>query len=259
MTIPMETIEITAKSVDEAKQTAAQKLGVSESDVEVVVLEETKGLFGKGSVRVKASTKPAEAEKPKRPSRAKKAEPVVAVAEVTVPEPPVEAADHDMEAEADEVADVTATQQDADQLTALVNEVLDIAELQATVHPTGINGKYVNLEIDGKDVAYLVGRQGEVLNAFQYLVNVMAAKQYGNGVRVVLDGGNYRKRREEALRRMASQIAEQVIERQEEAVLDALPAFERRVVHQAIVEIAGVTTYSEGEEPNRRVVIAPGA
>ncbi|MBV6458399.1 MAG: hypothetical protein HONBIEJF_01526 [Fimbriimonadaceae bacterium] len=257
----METIEITAKSVDEAKQTAAQKLGVSTAEVEVVVLEETKGLFGKGSVRVKASTKPAEVEKPKRASRAKKAEPVAAVAEVAVPEPAVEpaSADHDTETEIDGAVDVVATQQDADQLTALVNEVLDLAELQATVHPTGFNGKYVNLEIDGKDVAYLVGRQGEVLNAFQYLVNVMAAKQYGNGVRVVLDGGNYRKRREDALRRMASQIAEQVIKRQEEAVLDALPAFERRVVHQAIVEIAGVTTYSEGEEPNRRVVIAPGA
>lgn len=257
MTIPMETIEITAKSVDEAKQTAAQKLGVSAAEVDIVVLEETKGLFGKGSVRVKASTKPAEAEKPKRPSRAKKVEPVaVAVAE---PEQVTESADHDVEAEPEFGADVMATQDDADRLTALVNDVLDLAELEAKVHPTAINGKYVNLEIDGKDVAYLVGRQGEVLNAFQYLVNVMAAKQFGNGVRVVLDGGNYRKRREDALKRMASQIAEQVIERQEEAVLDALPAFERRVVHQAIVEISGVTTYSEGEEPNRRVVIAPGA
>jgi len=255
----METIEITAKSVDDAKQAAAERLGVSAAEVEVVVLEETKGLFGKGSVRVKASTKPAAAEKPKRASRAKKAEPAAVVAAVAEMPPAPVASEDEGEPETEGEPDVVATQDDADRLTAFVNDVLDLAELQATVHPTGFNGKYVNLEIDGKDVAYLVGRQGEVLNAFQYLVNVMAAKQFANGVRVVLDGGNYRKRREDALRRMANQIAEQVIERQEEAVLDALPAFERRVVHQAIVEIAGVTTYSEGEEPNRRVVIAPGA
>ena len=68
---------------------------------------------------------------------------------------------------------------------------------------------------------------------------------------------DYRKRREDALTNLATKIAEQVLERQEEAVLDALPAFERRIVHKALSTIGGIATYSEGEEPNRRVVIAP--
>jgi spoIIIJ-associated protein len=72
-----------------------------------------------------------------------------------------------------------------------------------------------------------------------------------------VEGDNYRERRAEMLTNMARQIAEQVVERGEEAVLDALPAFERRVIHQALVDIEGINTYSEGEEPNRCVVIAP--
>jgi spoIIIJ-associated protein len=138
-----------------------------------------------------------------------------------------------------------------------VENILDLANLQATVRPNGLNGKYVNLEIDGKDVAYLVGKHGEVLNALQYLLNLVSSRKLGSGVRVTLDGGQYRKRREDALQNLAEQIAEQVRSRGEEAVLDALPAFERRVVHKALAEMPGIVTYSEGEEPNRRVVIAP--
>jgi spoIIIJ-associated protein len=78
-------------------------------------------------------------------------------------------------------------------------------------------------------------------------------------VRVVLEGDSYRERRAQTLTDMALKLAQEVRARGEEAVLDALPAFERRVIHQAIVDLEGVTTYSEGEEPNRRVVIAPSA
>lgn len=150
-----------------------------------------------------------------------------------------------------------ATDEDAAEMAEIVNEILELSDLKASVKPTGLNGRYVNLELDGKDVAYIVGKHGEVLNAFQYLVNVIAARQLDSGVRVTLDGNNYRRRREEALCNLAVQIAEQVRARGEEAVLDALPAFERRIVHKALAEFDGVTTYSEGEEPNRRVVIAP--
>jgi spoIIIJ-associated protein len=113
------------------------------------------------------------------------------------------------------------------------------------------------VQLDGKDVAHLVGKHGEVLNALQYLINIMAGRRFGNGVRVTLDGNDFRKRREDQLTQLAQNIADQVRKRQEEAVLDALPAFERRIVHKALSDLGGITTYSEGEEPNRRVVIAP--
>ena len=88
-------------------------------------------------------------------------------------------------------------------------------------------------------------------------MNIICGRRYNNGVRATIDANDYRKRREEALTRLANKVADQVIERGEEAVLDVLPAFERRIVHKALSVRTGIATYSEGEEPNRRVVIAP--
>lgn len=291
----MNSLEITAKSVIEAKKAAAEKLGVAEDQLSITVLDETKGLFGKSQVRVRAdvvsapepagvaasasksgSSKPA-AEKPAR-TRAPKAsasEPVAAVA--PAPEPAAEApakkdrrgrkgadkpieevvATADGEGEEAAAEEVVATQADADQLAGLLRELMDDAGLQVNVKIREVSGRYVTLGLDGKDAAHMVGKHGEVLNALQYLVNIIAGRRYANGVRATLDANDYRRRREETLTALAIRIAEQVKERGEEAVLDALPAFERRVVHKALGEIAGISTYSEGEEPNRRVIISP--
>jgi spoIIIJ-associated protein len=274
----METIEVQGKSLDEAKRTAAEKLGVEVERIAAEVLEESKGLFGKAVVKIRATVRevatkakgkapkaeaapapepePQPEAKPKRPAKPKPetAKPAKASAKIEEPET---TASEDLEEEDGEQEEVIATDEDAAEMAEIVNEILELSDLKASVKPTGLNGRYVNLELDGKDVAYIVGKHGEVLNAFQYLVNVIAARQLDSGVRVTLDGNNYRRRREEALCNLAVQIAEQVRARGEEAVLDALPAFERRIVHKALAEFDGVTTYSEGEEPNRRVVIAP--
>ncbi len=150
-----------------------------------------------------------------------------------------------------------ATAADGEQLTALVKELLAAASLQVNAKTGEIAGRYVNIHLDGKDAAFLVGKHGEVLNAMQYLVNIIAGRRFDNGVRATLDGNDYRRRREDALTQLATKIADQVKARGEEAVLDALPAFERRIVHKALSGYEGISTYSEGEEPNRRVVIAP--
>lgn len=293
----MATIEITAPSLDEAKKQAAEKLGVSVSSLKVTVLEESKGLFGKSQIRIQAEAKekavkgkekaeaaPAPAEEAPAPVEAKpaKAEKPVSggkkplfgkAKEVAAEEPVAEArpakptkeskakpkAKPEAEAAPAEeaVEEVVATKSDADFAKKLLESVLKGAQLDANVASANLSGKYVNLVLDGKDSSYLVGKTGEVLNALQYLMNIAMSQQLGNGVRVVLDGNHFRERREKALTALATSIAEQVLERGEEAVLDALPAFERRIVHKALSEIDGVATYSEGEEPNRRVVIAP--
>ncbi len=291
----MQSIELTAKSADEARKTAAEKLGVSPDAVKITVLEETKGLFGKSNVRVKAEVvevaaaaaptakapKAAKAaieapapvaEKEAAPAKAApakgrgrigakaKAEPAAPEALAAVEEsvnaaPPASV----LEAggEGDREPQVVASEEDAERLLGLVNEILSSGSLEVSANAKPSGGRYVNVELDGKDVAFLVGKHGEVLNALQYLINIAAARRYANGVRITLDGNNYRERREAALSALATKIAEEVKARREEAVLDALPAFERRVVHKALSTIEGVETYSEGEEPNRRVVIAP--
>ncbi len=275
----MPSIELTAKSLEEAKSDAAAKLGVSADQVTITVLEETKGLFGKTNLRVRADVADAPApaaEKPAKAPRGKKAaapvveaapEPVVEAAPVVEEKPAAKparggrgkkadapAADAAPAAEANETL---ATQEDADRFLSVLNGMLKKTGLAIEANSTGYSGRYVNVHFDGEDTGYLVGKHGEVLNSFQYLTNIIAAQQWGNGVRCVLDGNDFRSRREEQLTHLATKIAEQVRKRGEEAVLDALPAFERRIVHKALSELEGVTTYSEGEEPNRRVVIAP--
>jgi spoIIIJ-associated protein len=291
----MEVIEVSAPTLEAAKQSAAEKLGVSADTLAVTVLEESKGLFGKGSVRIRAEAGSssdggaAETAKPKR-GRASKKEMAPEVEAQPEQEAAAEAADvpeaepaekptrrgraakakEEKPAEKEEkpaakkasdeetaAAEVVATQKDADALLGLLNGILDAGDLEVSAKVSDITGRYVNLVIDGKDAGHLVGKQGEVINALQYLLNIIANQQIGNGVRATLDGNDYRQRREAALTKLANTIADHVVQRGEEAVLDALPAFERRVVHKALSENPKVSTYSEGEEPNRRVVIAP--
>lgn len=304
----MTSIETTGRSVQEATQAAAKQLGVGPERLEAHVLEESKGLFGRVSVRIRATVKQEapeatpQQEKPQRRTPTKKASAPVEQAEPAQSEPepvrtppkrglfgrlapkappaqpevpaapktavqvsksgagafrksPLEERKEDTEAE--QHVEVIATPADAEQLAELVREILRLGDLDVDVKPAGMNGRYVNLELDGQDVAFVVGKRGEVLDAFQYLVNVISSRQIKNGVRATLDGNNYRRRREEALAKYCMGIAEQVRDRKEEAVLDALPAFERRIVHKVLEGFEGVQTYSEGEEPDRRVVIAP--
>ena len=278
----MQSIEIQARSLEEAKTAAAAKLGVPESDVSVTLIEQTKGLFGKSSVRVRAEVadaKPAKAEKAEKPTKAEKAKPAAKKTAKAKAEPEEKAEEtpakakpaakrttkkaaeaQEPEAEASEAAetgDVQATKDDGNQFLDLLKTLLASSDLDIDVKLGEISGRYVNVVLDGKDTAYLVGKNGEVLNTLQYLLNVVGGRRFRNGVRVTLDGNDYRHRREQALTQLAVEIASQVSERGEEAVLDALPAFERRIIHKALVSHQGVTTYSEGEEPNRRVIIAP--
>ncbi len=277
----MQSIEVSGKSLEEARQIAAAKLGVASDSLEVELLEETKGLFGKKSYRVRASVKGgSKPEKRAEPEKVEAAVAVAAASEETAEEPrskgrgrrrkaevetpaveavPAPKAEPRAEkADPEEVGEnIDAGPEDGDALLGLVQELVDGTGLSISAKLGEIRGRYVTVSFDGKDAAYLIGKHGEVLNALQYLVNIASSGKVAQGVRVVLDGNEYRARREAALTKLALKIAEEVRDRSEEAVLDALPAFERRVVHKALADYDGVVTYSEGEEPNRRVVIAP--
>jgi spoIIIJ-associated protein len=184
-------------------------------------------------------------------TKAKAEKPAEAPAADAVEAPAADAVEEDAGPE------VVAPEEDASKLSDILKTLAKKSGLDAEIKVGELQGKYINLSIDGREAGFLVGKNGEVLNSLQYLINLVAKQQLANGVRVTLDGNDYRKRRAESLTNLANKIAEKVKERGEEAVLEALPAFERRVIHKALQEIEGVTTYSEGEEPDRRVVIAP--
>lgn len=270
----MEAIETTGKDLSDALAQAASQLGVESNTLVHEVLEETAGLFGKSTVRIRAWVGTASTEAEATPAKAKARAPRKKAAPKADPAPvehaPVEADAVEADGEEGDATDadafeepeeerpnVVATAADADAILAIVDAILKSAHLTARARVRSMNDRYVNVELDGRDVAFLIGKRGEALNALQYLVNIIVGRKLANGVRCTLDGNDYRKERERKLTHLAQSIAREVRKRGEEAVLDALPAFERRIVHKALLDFGGIATYSEGEEPNRRVVIAP--
>ncbi len=115
------------------------------------------------------------------------------------------------------------------------------------------NGLLVNLT--GEDMGTLIGRRGETLDAVQYLASLVYNKDKDDYHRVTVDTENYRKKRENTLIRLAKKKAGQVAKTGKKVVLEPMSPFERRIIHFALQNDKFVTTYSEGEEPNRHIVI----
>lgn len=111
--------------------------------------------------------------------------------------------------------------------------------------------------IEGRNLGMVIGHRGQMLDALQYLVNVVANKEGDDWVRILLDAEGYRKRREEALYSMAQRMAERAKTQGQKVALEPMNPAERRIIHMALAEDTQVETSSEGEDPYRRVIIIP--
>ncbi|NMC82234.1 MAG: hypothetical protein GYA63_05200 [Armatimonadetes bacterium] len=139
----------------------------------------------------------------------------------------------------------------------IAQDLVNAAGFELTAVITDPADGYTAIDLQGNDTGYLTARQGEALNAFQHLLCLMVSRATGERARIVVDAGQYRAKRAEALVKTARELAQQVRDSGQEVEMDPLSAAERRVVHSALLDEPGVRTYSEGEEPERRVVISP--
>ena len=114
----------------------------------------------------------------------------------------------------------------------------------------------IEVELQGENLGALIGRRGETLDAVQHLTNYAVNHNGENRVRVNIDAENYRAKRAEALERLATKVAAKCVKYRRNITLEPMNAYERHVIHTALQEVEGVTTYSTGNEPNRRVVVA---
>ena len=114
----------------------------------------------------------------------------------------------------------------------------------------------INVNVKGKDCGSIIGRRGETLDSLQYLASLVANKNSENYVRVTIDVENYRKKREETLVRLANKLASRVLKYRRKITLEPMNPYERRIIHSALQNNRMVETYSVGEEPHRKVVIA---
>ena len=123
--------------------------------------------------------------------------------------------------------------------------------------------KDIHIEIVGKGLGILIGRHGDVLDALQYLSNIVVGRYPKNTekheyIRIVLDIENYREKREETLKSLARRMSSKVLTTGRNFTFEPMSAYERRIIHSEIQNVKGVHTYSIGTESNRRVVIAYG-
>jgi spoIIIJ-associated protein len=154
--------------------------------------------------------------------------------------------------------DVTVEEQ-ADIMAEFLEGLLDAFGFDAEINRSEVDDETIELDIVGEDLGLLIGPKGRTLTAVQELSRTVVQRQ-ATGThhgRVRIDVGGYRQRRREALQRFTEQIAAEVRESGERKALEAMGAADRKVVHDTVNELDGVTTTSEGEEPRRRVVIVP--
>ncbi|MBW3625072.1 MAG: KH domain-containing protein [Armatimonadetes bacterium] len=147
----------------------------------------------------------------------------------------------------------------ADDARDLFQEIISHLDVDAAVGIKAIDDRDIHLDADGDETGggILIGRRGQTLEAIQLLIATIVGRKTDRRVRVFLDAFGYRERRAESLRQMALEVAEQVRSAGQEALTEPLSPAERRIIHTALVDVEGVATYSEGEEPNRYVVITP--
>ena len=217
----MREIERSGPSVEEAVEAALAELGVSEQEAEIEVVQEPRtGFLGLGAQE--------------------------AIVRVRVREAGEDLGEEELEEQAEIAAD-------------FLEELLRKMGIEATAEPTLEDGTmYVDVEgEDEGDAAILIGRHGQTLESLQDLTRLVVTKRTGERCRVVVDVEDYRRRRRDRLVALAREVARRVQRTRREEELEPMNAYERKVVHDAVAEIPGVTSTSRGEDPDRRVVIRP--
>ena len=115
-------------------------------------------------------------------------------------------------------------------------------------------GRY-KVILEGQNLGALIGRRGETLDAIQQLTSY-SVNRTGGRVRIQLDAEGYREKREQSLQHLARKVAAKVVKYRRSVTLEPMNAYERHVIHTALQDVPGVTTYSTGVDPNRRVIVA---
>ena len=258
-------IEAAGKDVDAAIAAGLARLDLPRSAVDIEVLDEGRqGMFGLGAraARVRIKVTSAKQRQPK-PKPKPESQPAVAppasapAAEETLPkeEAPSEVEQPSM---VDEEEKVRVTRELAGELLNAMG--LDDIQLDVERAEPGPNEEEVPplvVDVKGPDADILVGGDGEVLNAFQYLVRLLVGRKMKGWVHVVVDAQGYKAQRAERLRDLAHRMADQAVDTDRTVVLQPMPPHERRVVHVALYDDSRVTTESIYEGERRRVTIVP--
>jgi spoIIIJ-associated protein len=251
-----QSIEVRARSTDEAIRQALSQLGVSRDEVEIEILAEGRsGVFGVGSqdarVRVTVLTDEVDEDEEEDPFNRRTPEDDAALDD-----------EEDYEDEEEEQPGAVAvSDEEAETARETLERMLDLLEFPNVVTIRNIERDRgttnIHLDVAGDDVGLLIGRHGETLSSLQFLLNACLSKQLPKGTRVIVDVEHYRDRREQSLRGIALRAADRASRDRRPVTLQPMPPNERRIIHLTLQTSPYVTTESTGEGPERRVVITP--
>jgi len=245
----MESVEVSAKTVDEAIDIALEELGLKRSQVEIEVLSGGKpGLFGLGGEQARVR--------------------VTALEEgiartITDEEPearyesPGEAYESDIEVKDLDAEEVTAAADFLKELITLMDVEAELFVREPETPADGLGRATAVLDVEGEDLGLLIGRRGSTLASLQYLVNVLVTRKMGSRVLVTVDVEHYHRRREDTLHGLAQRMAERVRRSRRPVTLEPMPPAERRIIHIALADDPSVETSSVGHGDDRQVMIRP--
>lgn len=144
-----------------------------------------------------------------------------------------------------------------DKVRSFLDEMFRAMNMEVVVDLTyDEDSRNMDIELKGTEMGILIGKRGQTLDAIQYLVSIVANKDTEEYIHVKMDTENYRKRRRETVENLARNLAYKVKRTKKPVTLEPMNAYERRIIHSALQNDKYVSTYSEGEEPYRHVVIA---
>ena len=270
--------EIIATGVDAnaAIESGALLLGLPRDEVqfEIIDLPRKGGFLGLKKLPAKVRVwvelpdeKPARSEKPRRqeaPKKEQKAENKPAAPKAEKParsEKPAPRAQKPIRVEAEKPAPVEIeptgeVRAKVEKAAAYVTEILKAMGLTDFTLTPRYYEENVRLQLSGEQIGGVIGRRGETLDAIQQLTNYAVNSGRDKRVRIHVDAENYRAKREQSLESLANKVAGKVLKYRRSVTLEPMNAYERHVIHAALQDVKGVTTYSVGTEPNRRVVVA---
>ena len=137
-----------------------------------------------------------------------------------------------------------------------ITAVLKAMGVQDFTAEANRDGENLNITLKGDDLGFVIGRRGETIDAIQYLASLAVNRLDGDYMRITIDSGNFREKREKTLESLARRLARNVVKSGRSMTLEPMNPYERRIIHATVATVEGATSSSIGEEPNRRVVIS---
>lgn len=205
----MESVEKSAKTVDEAVTDALVELGLTSDQVEIEILDEGSkgllGLFGSKMARVRVTKK----------------------------------------------VDLKNIAEN------FLKELLQAMDISSQITMTEEDKSTLAINLEGEEMGVLIGKRGQTLDAIQYLTSLVVNKYSDHYIRIKMDTEDYRNRRRKTLEALANNLAMKVKKTGKKFTLEPMSSNERRIVHSTLQKYKFIETYSEGEEPFRRVIIVP--